>query len=408
MATIALAWFVGATVYVETLPSQFDGEAVVAFAPRPSAPAASSDTVRVIVPKYVEYITADATINRVSARLGADSDELRSALSAELTTDTGNVTVRVRLPKAARAARVANAFARDAVSYSRRDALLAGEIVAEAVPRSIPTFPPRRLLEACALLIGVLVGIATAALLERGRPRLRNWRQLADLTGHDVLARIPPSRIVANQSQDGFKDPAIATAFRTLLANLERRMQEDGIDVLLVTSPRKDEGKTTVTAMLGEAFSRRDLKVVIVDADLRRAELSPEVALHGEGLTAVLNRTGRLSDEIRPGWVPNLSILPTVGADHAGDLLALRFGAVVAELRDQFDIVLVDSPPLLGTEDARTIAPFVNGILLVVDAGSHPQPVNEAVLALEGLRAPLLGIVANRSRISSDELYLRR
>jgi len=401
VTVIALAWAVGATLGAESLPSKYDGKAVISFAPRRDARSASSDTVRVIVPKYIEYITADATIDRVSGPLDADSSELGKALSAELTPDTGNVTIRVRLPDATRAARVANAFARDAVRYSRRDALLTGEIVAIAVPRSRATFPPRRLLEAIGLLVGMLVGIATAVLLERGRPRLRNWRQIADLTGYEVLGRIPPSRIVANQFRDGFKDPVIASAFRTLRANLEPRLQED-MDVLLVTSPRTEEGKTTVTALLGEAFSRRDLKVVIVDADLRRAELSQGIVRPGKGLAGILNQTGRLSDEIQRGWAPNLMILPTAHADDAGDLLALRFDTVVAELRDQFDIVLIDCPPLLGMEDARTIAPFASGIILVVAAGSPPEPVNEAVLTLEALRAPLLGIVANRIRTPTE------
>ena len=150
---IALVFMLGATVYVETLPSQYDGKTLVAVGPRPRS-GAGSDDVRVIAPKYVEYVTARSTVEKVAPRIGEDPDTLAKAVTASVATDTGNVTITVRLPDAERAARAANAFAQEAVAFSRTDRLMLAQQVTEALPPNSPSGPPRRLLEAAALLVG--------------------------------------------------------------------------------------------------------------------------------------------------------------------------------------------------------------------------------------------------------------
>ena len=105
------------------------------------------------------------------------------------------------------------------------------------------------------------------------------------------------------------------------------------------------------------------------------------------------------------GWSENVWILPTAHDPEAGDLLARRLNDVVDEAREHFDLVLIDTPPLLSTDDARTIATVAKGILLVVTRGTLARSVSEAVLAIEALQAPLMGIVANRFKESSVPYY---
>ena len=116
---IALLFFLGATFYVERLPAQYDGIALIAISPDPSSPNSGADTVRVGAPKYVEYVNALATIRRVALRLGENEQTLRNAVGAHLATDTGNVTITVRLPSPFRAARAANAFADSTLVYRK-------------------------------------------------------------------------------------------------------------------------------------------------------------------------------------------------------------------------------------------------------------------------------------------------
>lgn len=403
---IAVLFTLGATIYVESLPSQYDGKSVVAISPRANAPAAGSDTVRVLAPKYVRYVTAPSTIARVAPRINEDRKVIEDAINSSIATDTGNVEITVRLPSPARAARAANAFADAAVAFSRTDPLLVGQIVARALPDSRPASPPRRLLEAASLLVGILLGVVVSLLLERGKPRLRTWRDLARLTGYPVVGRIPPSRILHTNPTRAFSDVESSSAFRILRANLEPQIREGGMDFILVTSPLPGDGKTTTAALLSESFSRLGMRVLLIDADVRRPGTARLARVASEpGLANVLRGETSLSEAVRMGWTDSLWVLPTRTDPEVGDLLSRRFVDVVEDARHRFDLIVVDTPPLLSTDDPRTLATMAKGILLVVSAGSTMSSVNDAIVAVEALNAPLIGVVGNRFKESGPAYY---
>jgi capsular exopolysaccharide synthesis family protein len=235
---------------------------------------------------------------------------------------------------------------------------------------------------------------------------MRSWRDMASMTGHPVLGRVPRRRLLAKRPLEAFSDAATGAAFRTLRANLEPLLREQSINVLLVTSPGKREGKTTIALLLAESLGRLGTRTLLVDADMKRPRLAKLAKLDGRpGLVAVLRNQGSLAEQTQPGWIETLSVLPTARDPEAGDLLARRFADVIKEAREDYDLIVIDAPPLLGTDDARPLARMVDGVILVVAAGSGASPVNEAVLALEGLRAPILGVVGNRLKESRSLYY---
>jgi succinoglycan biosynthesis transport protein ExoP len=403
---IAVAVFAAAFLYIESLPPKYDGKAVVAIEPRPNVPTAGADTVRVVAPKYVAYVEAPATAQKVASSVGIDPSALDGVVNAVVAPDTGNLTITARMKSPTRAAAVANGFADAVVSFARNDALLSAQTVARAVPESAPASPPRRLLEAAAALVGLFFGIGASVLIERARPRLRSWRDMAKITGYPVLGRVPSTRRLKTHPTEAFSDPVTGAAFRTLRANLEPQLREKDIDLLLITSPEKGDGKTTVAALLAESLGRLGMRVLLIDADLKRPRLARLARLDGEaGLAAVLREEMTLAQAIRPGWIDELSLLPTRADPEGGDLLARRFVDVIREAREDYDLILVDAPPLLGTDDARSLAPVAEGVLLVVSAGSNSNPVSEAVLAVESLKTPLLGIIGNRLKEGRGAYY---
>lgn len=407
---LAVAAFVtlGAAVYAELLPAEYEAEAVTAFSPRPDV---DPDTVLLLLPKYVAYVTAPSTVTEAAETLDEDPAELQSAVAATAGEDTGNLTITVRLPTPDRAADAANRLARMAVSFSASDELIRGEVVASALPPSSPAWPPRRLMEAAALFVGLILGVALAALVERGNPRVRTWRDISQLTGYPLLGRFPTSRALRSPSAaGGFADPIVGASARTLRTSLETKLWERTMDVVAVTSPSRGDGKSTISVLLAEALSRLGIRVLLVDADLRRPALMNLVrraprSIASVGLASVLHGRASLQDAVRHGWREGLWLLPTQEDPEAGDLLAKRFAEVMDEAKQHFDVIVVDTPPLIGTDDSRTIARSASGVLLVVKSGSPAATVHEAVMALESLKASVLGVVGNRIREGRAAYY---
>ena len=119
----------------------------------------------------------------------------------------------------------------------------------------------------------------------------------------------------------------------------------------------------------------------------------------------MLREEAEFQAEIKPEWIDGLWVLTTKADPDAGDLLARRFSEVLQMAKEKFDIVIVDSPPVVTTDDARTLATLADGVLIVVSQRSDVSEVTEAVLALEALKAPILGVVANRLREAAKAYY---
>jgi capsular exopolysaccharide synthesis family protein len=220
---------------------------------------------------------------------------------------------------------------------------------------------------------------------------------MAAFTGHSVVGRIPPSRALARRPIEAFSDPGIGSAFRTMRANIEPYLREHGVRVLVITSPTKGDGKTRVAALASESLARAGQRVLLIDGDFHRPQLGHVANLDvRRGFSDLLEGNGSLSSALRPGWIENLSLLPTKPDSEAGDLLRRRFGSVLDGAASEFDLIVVDSPPLLGTNDARTLATLASGVIVVVQMGTSVSTLNEAILALESLNAPIVGLVANK------------
>lgn len=404
--TVALAvllpMLVGVVLYVQTLPDEFDGEAIVAFSAAPGD-GVSADVIRLTVPKYEAYITAPATSRIVAQELSADAGELDGAVTATTAPDTPTMRVVVRLGDAERAARAANAFAEEAVRFSRQDAQLRGTVLAPALVPEEPASPPRRLLIAGGLVLALLSGITLAVVVDRSRPRVLDPLSLALATGHGTVGRVPRSRMVRRAPlADVLADPAIGTAVRAMRTQLEQQSRQIPVKVVAVTSPMEGDGKTTVAALLAAALARVDASVLIVDADLRRPRLGAALNMPstGPGLAELLEGSATMDAAARLTPLPGLSIVTTTRRNDAGDLIARRLHAVLLEARERYDVVVLDCPPVLATDDSRTIALIADGTLLVVSSGSDSAKATSAAAALDSLGVRVLGAVLNRSRRS--------
>ncbi len=191
-----------------------------------------------------------------------------------------------------------------------------------------------------------------------------------------------------------------AEAYRVLRTNLHYANPDAPLRRILVTSAGAGEGKSTTVANLGVSLAQAERSVLLVDGDLRRPKLHTLFAQPSmPGLSSYLAGDSMLEAVILKTSIPNLSIVPSgrIPPNPAELLGARRMRELLAVAPERFDIVIVDSPPVLAVSDARTVAPLVDGVLLVVASGASPRAaLQRAKEQLATVRSRVLGAVLNR------------
>lgn len=271
-----------------------------------------------------------------------------------------------------------------------------------------------------ALLVGILLGLGLAFLRETLDTRVRSVDEIERL-GLPLLARLPePSRRMRRANKLAMlaePNGVQAEAFRMLKTNLEFANLERDARVIMVTSAIESEGKSTTVSNLAVAFARAGTRVILVDLDLRRPILDRFFRIpRRPGLTQVALGHAELDDALRAVPVQTGSGNGTAngkapGAEE-GSLFVLGSGpippnvgefvgtqalaAIIAELRERADLVLVDAPPLLSVGDTRVLSSRVEGIVLVARLSVLRRPmVKELERVLASCPALKLGFVAS-------------
>jgi capsular exopolysaccharide synthesis family protein len=211
---------------------------------------------------------------------------------------------------------------------------------------------------------------------------------------------------------------AAAEAFRALRTNIQFASPDKPVHIMLATSTRPDDGKSTTIANLAITFAASGSPTVLVDADLRRPHLHKIFGLSNDtGLTTWVSEMTRAAADastvslpLQDTMVPNLKVLTSgpVPPNPAEILASQRVAELLSLLKETADYVLIDTPPIIAVTDAAALAPRVDGVLLVINAGKTRRDL--AVKARDMLRqvnATLLGVVLNNASIdkSAYEYY---
>ncbi len=201
----------------------------------------------------------------------------------------------------------------------------------------------------------------------------------------------------------------VAEQYRTIRTNIEFMAVDREIQAILVTSATQGEGKSTTSSNLAVAYAQQGKKVLIIDTDMRRPTVHYTFRVaNGLGLSSLLTRQAEKDKAILPTKVDNLSIL-TAGPipPNPAELLSSRAMEHLAEqLREEFDIIIFDAPPLLQVADSRITSKLTDGVVLVVGCTtSDRQRVLKAKEQLELAEAKILGVVLNRRELTDDSAY---
>lgn len=245
--------------------------------------------------------------------------------------------------------------------------------------------------------LGLLGGIGLAVGLEfvndtiKTREDVRNKLQLA------CLGAVPKS---AKSFMEDMQDPAsgVSEAYASIAAGL-RFSTEDGIPrSLVVTSTKAAEGKSSTSLALARNFARQGSNVLLVDSDLRKPSFKSASDEHG--LTKLLTNHDDVGMHVVPTQFENLWLLPSGPLPpNPADLLSTpRFAQVVEQATSQFDVVIIDAPPVLGLADAPLLSARAAGLLFVVEAGkTRTRGAIEALNRLEASGGHVLGAILTRS-----------
>lgn len=280
-----------------------------------------------------------------------------------------------------------------------------------------PTSPiaPRPTLDlTIGILLGLLAGLSAAALLDALDRTIKSTAQADALFGAPNLGIVPrrrgPALVVGRDRTGPEGEP-----YRTLRTAVRFVRPDSPIRSLLVTSATPDEGKTTTAANLAVAIALSGERVIVVDADLRRAALAETFGVERSvGLTSLVLGTVTLDDALQT-WDRGLDILasgplPPNPSEIVGSQL---FNRILRDLEDRADIVILDAPPALPVTDAVALAAQVDGVLLVARHGVTARTAAaEARQKFEGIGANIVGYVFNAvpgrdARASYSEYYYK-
>lgn len=274
-------------------------------------------------------------------------------------------------------------------------------IVDKAIPFNVPSSPNLMLNIFIFFTLGLLLAAAIVALRYLLDDAVGSPQDLEKKLGLPLLGLVPMRG--SEDLSEELKDPrsSVNEAYRSLVTNLQYSSSTGLPKVLLVTSARAGEGKSTTAKALATDIARLGNRTLLVDADLRRPTLHQRAGLGKvSGLTDVLIGQKGLDEVVHLSKEsPNLSYVSALPMPPDPSLLLAGHNVptFLATARARFDVVVLDCPPLLGLSDVPVLANHADGILFVIDSSNFQRGVIKSALRrLELINARVLGVVLNR------------
>ncbi len=445
----------GAYFYERSRPKVYESSSMLAMVGNPQAGLTSLIGGQSNAAPNITQVLVDAqliTSNGV-ARLAAkylrpkptDLKALLSDVSASADTTTGFITISARSGNALKSAEVANAFAQamvsaqaSSVSASINRAVRQIQAQVRALPSNdptrfslsdqiaglralsaarnsgaqivkaanVPTSPASPRVERSvilALIAAILLGLGLVAVAEITDRRIRDPDEVGDFAGLPLLSAIPAAAFSRRRGGS----PRVTEAFATLRSSLTFFNVDDPLSTVLVTSPGKADGKTTVAVRLAESFARAGTDVILMDTDLRRPRVAGQLGLPSSpGLAAVLLGRAHLDQALlqradSSGRTGGLNVLPAGSPPpNPSELLASRrMQTLMTELSGRCELLIIDSAPIFTVSDSLPLVPSVSGVVFVARVGrTSREALARLRFVVDSAGGRALGVVATGAK----------
>lgn len=363
------------------------------------------------IESYADLATHQEVLTRVAKKLGVQMslDELAGHVSAtgEATSVILTVTATADNPELAQ--KIGAAESRVLADYIREIETPRGQKRSQITttvtnPAQLNTDPvsPQTLINVVAAgVIGLLIGLAVALVRDLLDHTLKSSADIEKVTGAPVMASVAFDRAVPKNpllsDVHGFSPRS--EAFRLLRTNLQYLDLDNQPKCLVITSPMPGEGKTNTSTNLAIALAQAGQRVLLVDGDLRRPRVAGLLGLESKvGITTVLVGKTTLSEAIQSHAPTGLAFLAggPIPPNPTEVLQATATRELITQLRDLYDVVIIDAPPLLPVADAAIMAHAADGALMVMRHGKTTHDdLHAAADRLESVGAKLYGVVVN-------------
>ncbi|MDF7826052.1 polysaccharide biosynthesis tyrosine autokinase [Pontiellaceae bacterium B12227] len=280
------------------------------------------------------------------------------------------------------------------------------DIIDVAEPNRRPVSPNLFMNVLLSIFVGLGAGVGLAYFIEYLDTSIKTADDVERILGLPVLGLIPQK--VRPLIEEG-PDSEHAEAYRVLRTNLAFTEGGSHRGAFSVLSGGAGEGKSTTVFNLAFVSAQQGEKVLLIDADLRRPVQHTILGVSNRfGLTNVLLRDVPVEEAIKATSVPNLHFLPSgrLPRTSLGVLDPKRIGELVTSLKSKYDVVLIDTPPLVGISDSSIIAKETDGAIIVVQYRKYPRDMlMKAKGMIEALGVNVIGAVLNNINIMRDDYY---
>jgi succinoglycan biosynthesis transport protein ExoP len=281
-------------------------------------------------------------------------------------------------------------------------------IISLADPPEYPTFPKKSLNMMVSIAAGLFVGIGVAFLIEYLDTSVKTMADAETLLGLPVLTVIPNKGGPMPLIQDAGRLPH-AEGYRILRAKLDLKVQNGIGPALTMLSGGPGEGKSTTIYNLAIVCAQAGQSVILVDCDLRRPTLHELVGVSNErGLSNYLRGEGEAVEFVQRTQMPKLQVLAAgnMPMSDIGVLAGDKIRHMLDDLKQRYDLVLIDAPPVLGISDGSIIAREVDYVILVIQHRRYPREISlRAKRAIEEVHGNCVGMVLNCVAVKSDDSY---
>ncbi|MDY6855769.1 MAG: polysaccharide biosynthesis tyrosine autokinase [Thermodesulfobacteriota bacterium] len=266
-----------------------------------------------------------------------------------------------------------------------------------------PHFPKKALNFLLGIFLGFFWGLAVAFFVEYIDNTIKSSEDIKNIKFFPILGIIPRTNYLMNMGTILKADPKsnIVEAFRTIRNNIQYTFADKSIKTIAITSSIENEGKSTLASNISIIMSKTDKKVILIDLNLRRPSLHRFFDLsHSTGIIDGVAKGMQLEEVIVHTDTEKLDLLTAglVPSDPSSLIESKRLRNTILKLEKIYDMIIIDTPPIMTVNDAIVIGRFVDCVLYVIESGKVPFPMLETIKEeMEKAEIKSVGTVLNKA-----------